>query len=112
MENVQFEYQRAEIQPRCREKIARLAAWLNGDQQVTIALDSHVDDARANDFVPGLGYRRAEAVRGALIGAGVASERITIGVFGSRRPLCGELTEACLAMNRRVEILATRTSDQ
>ena len=112
MENVQFEYQRAEIQPRCGEKIARLAAWLNGDQQVAIALDSHVDDPQANDFVPDLGLRRAQAVRAALIKVGVAADRITIGVFGTRRPLCGELTEACLAMNRRVEILATRISDQ
>lgn len=108
MENVQFEFRRAEIQPRCGDKIARLAAWMNEDVRVAVALDSHEDDLEANDFVPGLGLRRAEAVRAALIAKGVSEERISISSVGARKRLCGEFTETCLALNRRVEVLAAR----
>lgn len=108
MENVHFEFRRADIQPACGSKIAKLAAWLKQDLQIGIALDGHVDDARANDDVPDLGMRRAQAVRDALIAEGVAAERITIGGFGSPKPPCGDATEECLVLVRRVEILAAR----
>jgi peptidoglycan-associated lipoprotein len=106
MENIQFEFRRAEIQSRCGTKIAKLAAWINEDPRITVALDSHEDDAEANDFVPGLGTRRAVAVRAALIEAGVSPERVSIGAFGNRGRLCWESSDACRAMNRRVEVLA------
>ena len=109
MESVQFEFGSADMKPRCAEKIAKLAAWINADRKLMIALDGHVDDDQANDFTPGLGVRRALAVRDALIAKGVSPQRIFVGVFGARQPLCGDGTEACLALNRRVEVLARRT---
>jgi outer membrane protein OmpA-like peptidoglycan-associated protein len=108
MENIQFEFRSAELQPRCMAKIAKLADWMKADTHVTLLLDSHQYDAEANDFVPGLGARRAEEVRGALIAAGIAPQRLTIGSLGGPRQLCGEPTDACRALNRRVEVLAAR----
>lgn len=106
MENIHFEFKRAEIQPRCAAKIAKLVAWLQEDRHLVIALDSHVDDLEANDFVPGLGMQRALAVRDVLIAAGIAADRISIGAFGAHKPVCGETSDQCLALNRRVEVLA------
>ena len=108
MENVQFEYRQADIQQKCESKIARLAAWMNEHPQLTIALDGHVDDTQANDHDPTLGARRVQAVRAALIAAGVAPARISAGAFGAQRPACPQATDACLVLNRRVEILAAR----
>jgi outer membrane protein OmpA-like peptidoglycan-associated protein len=108
MENVQFESGRAEIQSKCEDKIAKLALWMNENRQAVIGLDGHADDARANDNDPTLSARRVQAVRGALIAAGIAADRISAGAFGVRGPVCREATEACLALNRRVEILAAR----
>ena len=48
-----------------------------------------------------------QAVRRALISSGIAAERISVGGFGARQPVCRDATDACLALNRRVEILAT-----
>ena len=108
MENVQFESKQAAIQPQCTDKIAKLAAWMNENRQVVIGLDGHVDDVNANDNDPTLSARRVQAVRGALIEAGVAPSRISAGTFGAREPVCRDATDACLALNRRVEILAAR----
>ena len=89
-------------------KVAKLADWLKAEPDVTLLLDSHEYDAEANDFVPGLGLRRATAVRGALIAAGIAPQRLTIGTLGSQRLLCGDATDSCRALNRRVEVFAAR----
>ncbi len=106
MENIQFEYMRADIQSKCAEKIARLAAWMNENPGVSIALDGHLDDTKANDYDASLSARRVQAVRAALVAAGVAPHRISDGAFGARRPVCVDATDACLALNRRVEVLS------
>jgi outer membrane protein OmpA-like peptidoglycan-associated protein len=108
MESVQFEYMRAEIQPKCAAKIAKLAAWMTEHPQAVMVLDGHGDDAIANDHDPTLAVRREQAVRQALVAAGVAPDRISAGTLGARGPLCGDDTAACLALNRRVEVLADR----
>jgi len=112
MENIQFEYMRADIQSKCADKIAKLAAWMKDNPTASIALDGHVDDTKANDFDPSLSARRVQAVRAALVAAGVAPTRISDGAFGARRPLCGEATVDCLALNRRVEVLSAELMRQ
>ena len=108
MDNVSFEFKSAGIQPKCAEKIAKLATWMNDNQPVVIALDGHVNDGSANDNDPALSARRVQAVRGALIAAGIAPSRISASTFGARGPVCRETTETCRELNRRVEILASR----
>ena len=105
MDNVHFEFKRSRLLPRCAEKIAKIAAWAN-TEHASLTLDSHLQDPEANDFVPGLGVRRAQAVLDALVEAGVSPGRIFVRAYGERRPLCWEPTEGCRALNRRVEILA------
>ncbi len=111
VENVQFQWQRAEIQPKCELKIAKLAAWMKENPTVSLALDGHGDDARANAwdrYDTTLGARRVQAVRGALVAAGIAPGRISDGFYGRSEPLCSRDTTECRDLNRRVEILATR----
>lgn len=78
---------------------------MNDNQPVVIALDGHVDDGTANDNDPTLSARRVQAVRGALIAAGIEPSRISAGTFGVPG---GDTTATCLELNRRVEILAAR----
>jgi outer membrane protein OmpA-like peptidoglycan-associated protein len=106
LENIQFEYMKADIQPKCAKKIAKLAGWMKDNPQATIALDGHIIDTKANDFSPSLTARRVHAVRAALVAAGVASSRISDGAFGARQPLCTEATASCRELNRRVEVLS------
>ena len=108
MDNVNFEFRSAGIQPKCAEKIANLATWMKDHQPAVIALDGHGSEGWANDSSSTLSDRRVQAVREALIAAGVAPGRISVGTFGARGPVCRETTETCRELNRRVEILASR----
>ena len=108
MESVQFEAGRAEIQAQCADKIAKLAVWMKHDRNVVIGLDGHRDDATAHDNDPTLSARRVQAVRDALIEAGVAPHRIAVGEFGVRQSICRGPVENCLALSRRVDVHAAR----
>jgi outer membrane protein OmpA-like peptidoglycan-associated protein len=108
VDNVNFEFKSAGIQPKCADKLAQVATWMHEHQPIVIALDGHVDDGLANDNSPALNASRVQAVRSALIAAGVAASRISVGTFGARGPVCRETTETCRELNRRVEILAAR----
>ena len=108
MDNVQFEWQRADIQPKCELKIAKLATWMKENPTVSLALDGHSDDARANDEDATLAARRVRAVRGALVAAGIAPGRISDGLYGRSEPVCRDNSTVCRELNRRVEILAAR----
>jgi len=105
MENVHFKYQSAELQPNCKQKIVGLAAWMqNNNPQALVALDGH--PATADDSNQGLAAQRVNAVRDALVAAGVKPDRISIGSYGAPTEVCNQVTETCRDLNRRVEILA------
>ena len=108
MDNVQFEWQRADIQPKCELKIAKLAAWMKENPTVSLALDGHSADARANDEDATLAASRVRAVRGALVAAGIEPGRISDGLYGRSEPVCRSSSTTCRELNRRVEILAAQ----
>jgi outer membrane protein OmpA-like peptidoglycan-associated protein len=108
VDNVQFQWQRAEIQSKCELKIAKLAAWLKEDPTVSLALDGHSADARANDEDATVAARRVGAVRGALVAAGIAPGRISDGSYGRSERVCRDNSTVCRELNRRVEVLAVR----
>ena len=64
---------------------------------------------RASSFGgPTLGARRVQAVRAALIAAGVAPSRIIVGDFRAQPSMCRGAVEDCLALSRRVDVRAAR----
>ena len=101
MDNVSFEFKSAGIQPKCAEKIAKLATWMNDNQPAVISLDGHGTDK----YNQALSERRVNTVRDALMKAGVARDKIQTGAFGEMRLKCQEATEACWQSDRRVEVL-------
>ena len=108
MESVQFEAGRTDLQSKCVDKIARLAAWASENPDVVIGLDGQRDDPAAHGNDPALSARRVVAVRDALIARGVAPARIVVGEFGTRQFVCRDNTENCLALSRRVDVHAAR----
>lgn len=105
LENVNFEYQSAELQPRCAAKIAALAAWMQSNTpDALVALDGHQE--AADDGSKRLAAERVKAVRDALVAAGVGPDRISIGSYGAQAEVCTQGTPECRDLNRRVEILA------
>ena len=95
----------ATLRPEARSNVSAIAAFVNRDKTKQIRIEGHTDDGgNANaDLV--LSQRRAEAVRDALVGAGVDSRRITTFGMGQAQPVAPNTTEEGRAKNRRVDVI-------
>ena len=101
---IYFEFNSAALAPASDNAIASLADVLkrHGDWAATI--EGHTDSiggAKPNQL---LSERRAEAVRGRLVSAGVAAARLKAVGFGATRPRETNTTIEGRARNRRVEL--------
>lgn len=84
-----------------------LAASLNRYPNSSVSVIGHTDNTGDASYNQALSQRRAQAVSSVLIGAGVASSRISSIGRGEDAPVATNLTPAGRAQNRRVEIIIT-----
>jgi len=70
-----------------------------------VRLEGSTDERGSREYNIGLGERRAQAVRRALLLQGVAESQITTVSYGEERPAVTGHSEDAWAKNRRVEIV-------
>ena len=68
-------------------------------------LEGHTDERGSREYNIGLGERRAQAVRRALMLAGAQACQITTVSYGEERPAATGSDEEAWRLNRRVEIV-------
>jgi len=99
---VYFGYDSYKVEPAESSKIQQVSSALSsGSDRLIIA--GFTDERGTAEYNRGLGERRAQSVRQALIDAGIASDRIQTVSFGSEMPADPASTEAAWAKNRRAE---------
>ncbi len=101
---VYFDYDRAEIRSEFAPVIAAHAKYLNGDANRRVRLEGHSDERGSREYNIGLGERRAQAVRRALMLQGVGEAQITTVSYGEERPSVQGGDESAYGKNRRVEL--------
>jgi len=114
-----FEPANARYGPENRRLIAELVALLQRYPEYDILVEGHTNRSRfdlsfreeqKSEMLP-LAERRAEAVRSALVAAGIPESRLSIKAVGGLKPLVDFEDEANAWRNRRVEIVL-RKSDE
>jgi peptidoglycan-associated lipoprotein len=101
---VYFEYDSSEIKSEYLPVVAAHAAYLVKYPSARVRLEGHTDDRGSREYNVGLGERRAQSVRRALLAQGVAEAQTTTLSYGEERPAVEGSDEAALAQNRRVEL--------
>lgn len=96
---------RAELQPGVRRAIDRLAEVLRQHPERRVLIEGFADSTGGSAMNQRLSQRRAEAVRGALVRAGVAPQRLEVRAFGEEYPVADNATAAGRQQNRRVELI-------
>ncbi len=99
---VYFGFDSYSVEPGESAKIQQVATALR-DSSSRLIVAGFTDERGTQEYNRGLGERRAQAVRQALIDAGVASDRIQTVSFGSEMPADPASSEAAWALNRRAE---------
>jgi outer membrane protein OmpA-like peptidoglycan-associated protein len=80
-------------------------AFVNRDPSKPIRIEGHTDARGTAGANRVLSQRRADAVRDALIAAGVAAARISSVGLGEDQPVASNDTEEGRARNRRVDVI-------
>jgi peptidoglycan-associated lipoprotein len=102
---IYFDYDRSEIKPQFSDIVKESALNLNAHPGLKVKLEGNTDERGTREYNIGLGERRAQAVRRALLLQGVAETQITTVSFGAERPAAEGDDETAWAKNRRVELV-------
>jgi peptidoglycan-associated lipoprotein len=105
---IYFDFDSAAIRSEYAQSIAAHAAHLAENPGLAVRLEGHTDERGSREYNIGLGERRAQAVRRALMLQGVGGDQISTVSYGEERPAVSGSDEEAWAMNRRVEIVYLR----
>ena len=86
-------------------EVSDIAAYVKQNPSTKVGLDGHTDPRGTDKYNQALSERRVNAIRDALIKAGVPADTILTGAFGESRLICNQSTEECWQRDRRVEVL-------
>ena len=100
-----FDFDSSEIRPEYVPVVAAHAQYLVKYPTARVRLEGHTDERGSREYNIGLGERRAQTVRRALLAQGVAESQITTVSYGEERPAVEGSDEAAFAQNRRVELV-------
>jgi peptidoglycan-associated lipoprotein len=103
---VYFDFDSSEIRPEYVSVIAAHAGYLVKFPSARVRLEGHTDERGSREYNIGLGERRAQAVRRALVLQGAPDQQIVTVSFGEERPAVEGESEEAWAQNRRVDLVA------
>lgn len=95
-----FDFNSAAIQPSDTNKVSEIADYMKQNPSLQVGIDGSMNPRGTDPRNQDLSNRRVDAVRNALIQAGVPASKILTGAFGDAR----------LTQDRRVEVLINTAS--
>lgn len=101
VKDVYFDYDKADVRSSEQAAIRADAQFLQQHAGIHITVEGHCDERGSTEYNLALGTSRADAVKNALIQAGVGGDRIKIYSYGKEKPFCTESNESCWQQNRR-----------
>ena len=100
---VYFDFDSSDIRPEFTDLVAQHARYLARNASIRVRLEGNTDERGSREYNVGLGERRAQAVRRALLLQGVAEAQVTTVSYGEEKPAVAGSNEEAWAKNRRVE---------
>ena len=102
---IYFDFDSSEIKAEGPAVVAAHARYLSSNPTVRVRLEGHTDERGSREYNIGLGERRAQAVRRALLLQGATETQLSTVSYGAERPAAAGSNETAWAQNRRVEIV-------
>ena len=103
--DVLFDTDSANLKAGASQTVDRLAGFLKKHPDRELLVEGHTDSRGPEEYNQQLSQRRAEALRIALIDAGVEASRIEARGLGEKYPVASNDTAAGRQENRRVDIV-------
>jgi peptidoglycan-associated lipoprotein len=102
---IYFDFDSSEIRGEGTDIVAAHAKQLASRTGQKVRLEGHTDERGSREYNIGLGERRAQAVRRALLLQGAGEPQLSTVSYGEERPAAAGSDETAWQRNRRVEIV-------
>jgi peptidoglycan-associated lipoprotein len=109
---IYFDFDSSEIKGEGNDVVSAHAKYLASHAGTRVRLEGNTDARGSREYNIGLGERRAQAVRRALLLQGSTEPQLSTVSYGAERPAVAGNDEAAWAKNRRVEIVYLAPSGQ
>lgn len=102
---IYFDFDSSVIKGEGTDIVAAHAKYLSDHTDARVRLEGNTDERGSPEYNIGLGMRRAQAVRQALLLQGASAGQITVVSYGAEHPVDPAHDEEAWAKNRRVDIV-------
>lgn len=102
---VNFDTDKATLRSDALPIVDEIVKLLQADPALKLSIEGHTDATGSPERNRELSRQRADTVVAALVGKGIAADRLAAAGFGSDQPLVPETDDAGRAKNRRVELV-------
>jgi peptidoglycan-associated lipoprotein len=109
---IYFDFDSAVIKGDGTDIVSAHAKYLSDHTDARVRLEGNTDERGSPEYNIGLGMRRAQAVRQALLLQGASAAQITVVSYGAEHPVDPAHNEDAWAKNRRVDIVYLTPSMQ
>jgi peptidoglycan-associated lipoprotein len=109
---IYFDFDSSEIKGDGTDIVGAHAKYLASHQNARVRLEGHTDDRGSREYNIGLGERRAQSVRRALLLQGATEAQLSTVSYGAERPAVAGHDETAWSKNRRVEIVYLTPTNQ
>ena len=105
LSDVLFDFDSSNLKSGANKVVSELATFLNNYPERTVQIEGFTDSIGSAEYNKNLSQRRADALKQALIRAGISSQRIETVGYGEKFPVATNMNEAGRQQNRRVEVI-------
>lgn len=102
--SVHFPFDVDAVQPEDMATLQAHGAYLGKNASARVRVEGNCDERGSSEYNLGLGQRRANNTKKALVLAGANPSQVETVSFGEEKPSCTAHDETCWAQNRRADI--------
>jgi peptidoglycan-associated lipoprotein len=108
VKSISFDYDKYDVRDDQKAALQADADFFRAHPDASIQVEGNCDERGSEEYNLGLGDRRANALKEALVNLGVPVGRINTISYGKERPKCTDANEACWQQNRRGDFTRKR----
>jgi peptidoglycan-associated lipoprotein len=108
VKDIYFDYDKSDIRSDQQSAVQADADFLKQHPNVQFTIEGHCDERGSTEYNLALGDNRANAVKNALVQAGVSAASVKTISYGKEKPFCTEHNEQCWQQNRRAHFVYQR----
>ena len=102
---IYFDYDKFDIKDEYKPLVEAHAKYLRENPSAKMMIQGNADDRGSREYNVGLGQRRSDTVKRALVLLGAKEGQIESVSLGEEKPVCTDQAEGCWSKNRRDDML-------